>query len=343
MGLGYDFRCVLTTDGKVSCWGHNESGQLGAGDTTSTDTPQTVQYGGSDFDNVSAITAGTSHVCALRNGAAWCWGYNNEVEIGNYMLPSTMNALEPTPVLVSSPMGPLQLDNLHAISAGGSHTCALLNDDTGACWGKDQNGQLGNARSGTNYSSPQTVQVDSGGLQPLVMGGDRIIGGGNHTCALVSDIVANSVACWGLNLSGQLGIGDTLFRSTAVPAVDGRGKIVDAVDVAATGNSTCAVLTDTTVRCWGSDDSFALGLGAGGTNKLIGIVLLASSKFDAFSGAVQIVAGADHFCVRALPDDVYCWGNNDVGQLGSDEGAATGIPTKVSIDTPLFTDNFDGD
>ena len=343
MALGLDFRCALTTDGKVSCWGHNGLGQLGDGSLRSRDTPEHVQYGGADFDNVSDITAGNSHVCALRQGAAWCWGYNGDAEIGNFMLPSTENALEPTPVLGSGPMGPQQLDNLNTISAGAFHTCALFADDTGACWGRDKYGQLANASAGRDFSAPQTIEVESGGLQALVMGGAYISSGGESVCALVSDVLANSVACWGLNANGQLGIGDTTSRSTAYPATDGSGKIVDATDVAMSDAAACAILVDTSVRCWGSDDHSELGLGAAGTDKSTGIVLAASSKGEPFSGAIQIVAGFDHFCVRALGDAVYCWGSNEFGQIGGDASASTGAPTRVAFDAPLFTDNFQGD
>jgi alpha-tubulin suppressor-like RCC1 family protein len=344
IALGFEFRCALTTDGKVSCWGNNDVGQLGNGSSsTPSDTPRRVQYLGADFDNVSDITAGTSHACALRAGAAWCWGYNGDLEIGNSMLPSSTNALEPTQVLVTDPMRSLPLDNLHAISAGGNHTCALFNDDTGACWGDDQYGQLANAMSRMNFASPQTIEVDSGGLQALVMGGGHISGGSASTCALVSDVVANSVACWGFNSVGQLGIGSTSNKATAYPATAGGGKIVDATDVAMSGASACAILVDTTLRCWGSDEHSELGWGAGGSNAVTGIVLLASKIGGSFSGAIQVVAGLQHFCVRTLGDEVYCWGDNEWGQIGSGVGTSTAVPTKVAIDAPLFTDNFDND
>lgn len=341
MALGRDFRCALTTDGKVSCWGNNGYSQLGDGTTVSRDTPQPVQYDGSDFDRVTAISAGYGHVCAIRDGAAWCWGSNVQSEIGNFTLPATMNAAAPTPVVVNVSGSP-PLNNLTYISAGRFHTCALFADTTGACWGYDDYGQLGNNHTLANFNSPQTILVDSGGLVSLGMGGGLISAGGYATCALVSDIVANSVACWGYNLQGELGVGTKVDSSTAMAATDERGKIVDAVDVAEGSYTTCAVMVNTTVRCWGLGADGELGSGGGSGNVLTGTVLL-SDAGTPFTGAIQVVAGAQHMCVRTIHDEVYCWGDNTYGQIGSSGGGKIITPTKVAIDATLFADGLEGE
>ncbi|MEP6484428.1 MAG: hypothetical protein ABJB01_08255 [Rudaea sp.] len=340
LALGQSFRCALTMTGKVLCWGNNGSGQLGDGTFTGRDTPQPVQYSGADMTRVTAVSAGTSHVCALRDGAAWCWGDNATFQIGNYSLPSGSDAALPMPVLVHGSTSSPPLANLIYLGAGSFHTCALLADKTGACWGNGHEGELGNNIFLANQNSPQTVWVDSGGLQPLVMGGERIQSGGYSTCALVSDINVNSVACWGLNNEGQLGTGNTFDRATAVPAQDERGKITDATTVAVGRFFACATVADSTVRCWGSDASFQLGTGAAGSDQLKGTKILMPSGAP-LTGAVQVVAGALHVCALTFKDEVYCWGDNTYGQVGGGFGQKVDVPTRMAIDAPMFTENFD--
>lgn len=348
MALGYNFRCALTHDKQVLCWGYNAVGQAGNGTRISVDDPkQVVQSDGSAFDRVTAISAGYAHVCALRDSAAWCWGWNALRQIGNHNF-QTYDVLFPTPVIVEAAGDP-PLTNLTRITAGAEHSCALLADDTGACWGYSQYGQLGNAKTRDfeegglrNYfHSPQTVLVDSGGLQPLVMGGKFIAGGDTWTCALVSDAVVSSVACWGYNGEGELGDQTNSNRSTAVPAYDERGKIVDAFDVAVGAFTTCAVIADSTVRCWGSDEASELGNAAFGADQNRGIKLQ-SADGSAFSGVLQIVAGNKHMCAHTTSDEVYCWGSNDSGQLGLPlTTGKSAVPIKISIDAPIFTDNLE--
>jgi Regulator of chromosome condensation (RCC1) repeat len=349
MALGYDFRCALTHSKEVWCWGHNGSGQAGNGGRSSSDDPTAVlRADGSVFDRVTAIAAGYAHVCALRDTSAWCWGRNDQRQIGNHNF-QTSDVLFSTPVVVEEAGDP-PLTNLIGITSGGFHSCGLLTDGTGACWGYDFYGQLGNAKTisgeeGTisyHFHSPQTVYVESGGLKPLVMGGEFITAGDTWTCGLVTDEVANSVACWGFNGDGELGTNNNVSSNTALPAYDEKGKIVDAFGLAVGTFATCAILTDTTVQCWGSDATQELGNAAAGSNQNHGIPLEGADG-SAFSGAVEVVAGASHMCVRTINDEVYCWGSNASGQLNlPTTTSSSAAPVKINIDAPIFTDNVEG-
>jgi alpha-tubulin suppressor-like RCC1 family protein len=340
--IGHAFRCALTTAGTVYCWGHNESGQLGDGTFAGRDIPQPVQYGGGDLSRISAITAGQQHACALRDGAVWCWGNNSVFQIGNYLLPARTNAQLPLQVFVHQMTSSPPLDHVAQISAGDFHTCALLADNTGACWGNGHDGELGNGTFGANSNSPLTVKVDSGGLVTLVMGGAAISSGDYTSCGLIADVITNSVGCWGLNNHGQLGIGNTSDRASAVPAQDERGKIVDAVAIAVGGSAMCAIVVDSTVRCWGSDASWQLSLAAVGADQNRGVRVLTQVGVP-LKWVIKIVAGAQHFCALTLGETVYCWGDNTYGQVGQRFGQKFDVPTLIAIDTPMFTDNFDGE
>lgn len=126
------FTCGLTIGGGVKCWGYNGDGELGNNTTTNSPVPVDV----SGFSSgVSAIATGNYHTCALitADGSVKCWGYNGYGQLGD---GTDTNRLVPT--LVDGLGAPAI-----AISAGGNHTCALLNDGTIQCWGDNSDGELG--------------------------------------------------------------------------------------------------------------------------------------------------------------------------------------------------------
>src|SRR5205807_541556 len=94
-----------------------------------------------------AIATGEFHTCALvADGTVRCWGRDNFGQLGDGATTDQSS----TPVRVSG------LTNAVAIAASGSHTCALLADDTARCWGDNSLGQLGNGTT-NSQSIPDTV------------------------------------------------------------------------------------------------------------------------------------------------------------------------------------------
>jgi hypothetical protein len=135
--------CALLEDGRVQCWGWNVFGQLGDGTTMGRSTPVTVT-GLSGM--ATALEAGDRHTCALlEDGRVQCWGHNGLGQLGD---GTTMHRSTPTTVTGLSGMAT-------ALEAGGAHTCALLADGRVQCWGRNDDGQLGD---GTAWrTTPVTV------------------------------------------------------------------------------------------------------------------------------------------------------------------------------------------
>ena len=182
-----------------------------------------------------------------------------------------------------------------AITAGATHTCALLSDGSVRCWGSNELGELGD---GTTTDSPTPVAVSG------ITNATAIAAGGDHTCALLAD---GSVECWGNNQEGQLGNGTMTTSSSTPVSVSG---ITTATAIAGGYYYTCAVLADGSVKCWGDNGSGDLGDGT----------TTPSSTPVSVSGittATAIAAGYQHTCALLADGSVNCWGWNYYGQLGN--------------------------
>ncbi|HIF46549.1 MAG TPA: hypothetical protein EYQ73_07170, partial [Candidatus Poseidoniales archaeon] len=108
---------------------------------------------GSIFTNTT-LSSGNGHTCAiLDNGSVSCWGYNSDGQLGD---GTTTDRHSPTQTL-SLGTGRTAV----AISSGGYHTCAILDDGTVSCWGNNGAGQLGDGTT-TNRSTP--AQTSSLGI-----------------------------------------------------------------------------------------------------------------------------------------------------------------------------------
>jgi len=131
--------CAIKTDGSLWCWGKNNYGQLGIGNTTSKNTPTRV---GTD-NNWQSVFAGGSHTCAIKtDGSLWCWGRNTYGQLGD-----GTNADRYTPVRVGTETGWV------AAYLGENFTCALKNDGSLWCWGRNNYYQLGDGTT-TDKNNP---------------------------------------------------------------------------------------------------------------------------------------------------------------------------------------------
>ncbi|XHF16904.1 RTX toxin [Corallococcus interemptor] len=249
--VGETHSCALMATGKVRCWGRNQYGQLGYGNTNNIgDDEQPWQAGDVDLGGATAtdVVAGSNHTCALlSNDKMLCWGYNLEGQlgyahattIGDNEVPGSQTAVEP-----SGPIAQLALGN--------NHTCALLKTGTVRCWGSNGLGQLGTGQSGGNFLFKDSGSIDLG------TGALQVTAGVSHTCALLS---TGSVRCWGQANFGQTGYGTTTARNTPGPAVDLDGATAYQVSASSSGNYTCALLSTGKARCWGQGNSGQLGYG----------------------------------------------------------------------------------
>lgn len=152
--------------------------------------------------------------------------------------------------------------------------------------------------------------------------------GGGFTCAVEGPGAdQGKVKCWGYNLSGQLGNGQTAVPPTTYGAsspVVATG-ISTATAVSAGSQHTCAVLADNTASCWGANPDGRLG-----NNN--GAVVNVPTVVAGLSGVTSVVAGYTHSCAIGTSGNVFCWGNNAGGLLGNTSftGAFSSTPQQVT-------------
>ncbi|HXK17363.1 MAG TPA: hypothetical protein VNG33_06165, partial [Polyangiaceae bacterium] len=144
-----------------------------------------------------------------------------------------------------------------------------------------------------------------------------------HTCVRLSD---GSLKCWGSSGYGQLGYGNTdTIGDTEVPYTVGTVSVttvpkVTATELVVSSMNTCALLSDNSVRCWGSNDHLQLGFNS--NNLSIGDNELPSSidplSITTLQGVTvtQLSSNFGYNCALLSTGSVKCWGLNDRGQLG---------------------------
>ena len=232
---------TLTEDRQVWCWGDNGNGQLGDGSFTTSNIPVRAPIVVSLATwRVAAISAGQSHSCVVTvnaapsNGAALCWGYG-----GNGQLGDGFTISRPTPGIVNG--GYVWT----SISAGANNSCGIA-AGVARCWGYGGNGQNGDGTN-TQLSSPGTV---AGAISSWT----RLTAGDSHSCG----INALGTFCWGYNGSGQLGDDSPTGASSNTPVPVAGGLTFLTVDA---GSSHSCGRTAAAVFCWGYSGNGQVGSG----------------------------------------------------------------------------------
>jgi alpha-tubulin suppressor-like RCC1 family protein len=306
-GSGFGTSCAGAASTGVQCWGSNAEGVLGLGVAADGSAPpvQSITPLPLALGSVVGVALGGFFGCGLvTDGGVSCWGDDTQSELGRLLDAGSFDPT-PTPVVLSGPAS--------AVATGKYHACAVLRDHSVQCWGATDHGQAGQVIDG-GLATPQTIA----GLTA-----SAVTAGEGSTCAITT---AGGVVCWGGNQYGQLGRSES-DASTAAVAIDPTPQPVAlpagavAVQVASAVGSTCALLSDHTVWCWG-DNAY----GELGTGSAVPGFSARPAQVQGLTNIVQIAASPGGWTVCALLQDgsVRCWGSNDADQLGVDTSGDAG-------------------
>ncbi len=289
--------------GDLWCWGRNVSSNIGDGSNVTRVTPTLIGAG----KVWKRVAVGRTHTCgvASEGGGAdslFCWGSDVNGELGN---GAGMSQPMPSP---ASPT-PGNDATWTELAAGFNHTCALRQDGSLWCWGRNAQGQLGD---GTTTPRQEPQQILSAGADDWI----GVAASGEFTCGLRA---SGALFCWGRNDSAQLGLGDVVSPVTSPQQV---GSFFKSIDAGA--NHACGVTTAGELFCWGRNASGELGLG-----NSAGPVMSPAKVSDEKDWARPVLGQGLSTCALKESGDLYCWGSGGFGQLGLGNLMSFNKPQKV--------------
>lgn len=264
--------CALLDGGRVKCWGDNQNGKLGLGDTATRgdgpgemgDTLPFVNLG----TNKSAvmISAGGESTCAvLTDGTVRCWGNGLDSQLGFLHGGAIGDGPNEMGDALTWVLLPAAVGAVTDLTVGWRRACVVGNSRV-YCWGNGSGGNLGTASNENAPTISTTISAAQLGFGANAVAYKVVVplseGESGHQCALLDQ---GRIKCWG-SVSGLLGSGSTAPHAVPLSTMGDNLPFVDlgpsiAVSIAGGQNHTCALLSNKTVKCWGS----VLGFGVPAT------------------------------------------------------------------------------
>ncbi len=328
IGAGQSYVCGISISRQMYCWGRLAT-------AVQANVPVLKAFPA----NVLAFTAVSTsevHSCALTTeGQIGCTGSNQFGQLGD-----GTRADQTSDYVVVTTVAPNARLQWSSVATGGSHTCGFprfnpataidsLNTLRPWCWGANGSGQLGNRTFSIDSTIPQGI--DMTGLTQ-VWDTTSLVAGVAHTCALTREATAGAggaAYCWGANGYGQLGAGSTAVRSSAPMAVTLPTGVTGFTKLFAGEYHTCAIANTGAAYCWGRNTSGQLGDGTT-TNATAPVAVTGGLVFRTLgTGELHtcgVVGNATAGGTQAGAGVVYCWGDNEYGQLGIGSTGANGVP-----------------
>lgn len=327
VAAGKNHACAIYVSGQVFCWGDGSRGQLGNGSFESSSSPVRVQ-GICDAGYIIGagyiINAGDNHTCIVGDSDEYnvlCWGANESGQLGDGTTEDRA-----TPVVVPDTAQTRQ------IGLGSRHSCVsrLVGDGHRFgvyCWGANDVGQITNASGPEGTTASSFVDLEL--ARPDIV--SHIDAGGDNTCIRSGGHYSGSIRCWGSDYSGI----ETIADESGSP-IEAYGDEIDlTVGLYHVCNSASDYPCDFgscyqyALRCWGSNRYGQLGCG----EECDGMSAEAAIEIRENYYLGRMSAGSTHSCTFDN-DSLFCWGDNENGQLGIDPVAfpRTNSPELVPLD-----------
>ena len=310
----WNYTCVVLNTNGMKCWGDGNMGRLGDGNFDNSVYPVTVQLGNNaGISTATEVGAGMSHHnCAMMTDSTLqCWGEDWNGQNGHGS-GGGWHGGDSTPVVVQMPTGRTAL----TVTAGGHHTCSIMDNSSLWCWGRGGTGQLGTGSLNDHYV-PELISLPPN-ASPIA-----VSAGWDSTCVILQN---NTGMCTGWNGYGQLGDGTQTNASTFTPmSVLPPNSNLSAISMGV--SHTCGLLKNGSIYCWGNNANGQLGDNTteSRNDSSVQVILPAGRT------AITVDVGMHHSCAILDDDSAVCWGDNEYGQIGDDTTTDRLTPTAISF------------
>ncbi|MFH1654574.1 MAG: hypothetical protein ABIE74_11060 [Pseudomonadota bacterium] len=304
--------CGIKTDGTLWCWGNNSQGLLGIG--TSSDACGQDDWYCNDKNIPTQVgketdwdVLGNAANCAIKkDGTLWCWGGNTKGSLGNGTYGR--DTYSKIPVRVSSDIGWKNVYSSHSLNGD---MCGIKTDNSFWCWGYRIDGvtepvtrptQVGTDKDWVNFF----IRADGNAFSlNLTLGG------------VLTPIEGTDWKSPGLKNDG------TLWQAKW-DDLSGTSKFEQiGVDKWVLLSPPCAIKADNSLWCWGKNDYGELGIRTSNFLSCPDVNgVLGSCEDKAEPTQVGIEANWGYVsgsCAIKSDGTLWCWGNNEYGQLGNGE------------------------
>jgi alpha-tubulin suppressor-like RCC1 family protein len=308
IALGLRSGCAILPDRGIACFGINMAGESGPAEQTYVSPPQRI----AGLHDVVQLTANDLAKCALvRGGDVYCWGDNSEGVLGYDTEPKVVGG---GPKRLPHPR-PTRVDGIdHAVEVrtGGGPTCARKDDGTVWCWGRNDYGHI---------TVPAQPSVFAPTRMQNIVDAQELAVSSSGACVRHS---LGEISCW-----GSIPFNGTYEGLPSVPLrVPG---VAHATSVALAMSTGLASSEDGTVMAWGSNLDgllFTDGWEAPAT------------PIPLLSDVAEVRAQYMHACARMHNGTLFCWGRNELGELGlgtvtpfdSNAPPASGVPDVSGVE-----------
>jgi alpha-tubulin suppressor-like RCC1 family protein len=298
--------CAVLNDTTAKCWGVNSYYTLSDGTTTTRTSPAVVKTNDgagnlSTLSNITSVSTNPYNTCfLLSDKTVHCSGVKTYGGIGDGQNTDRTTAWDTMAVGQSTTI----INNANTLTTSGEGaTCALLDDQTVKCWGRDNSGTQGRGSNTSSRTTPSNVKTDAATNLTSVT---SIALGLYHSCAIAS----GNVYCWGTNYFGEIGVSTSTSAQYYATQVAG---ISNAQSIYAGYYNTCVIKTDNTVSCFGNNTNGQFGNG-GTTHSTTAI-----DNIGGFTTALKVGVGLYGICIVLTNGSVYCAGNDGAGLMGTGE------------------------
>ena len=311
---GSAYNCVLDTEGMLYCWG-----QLYLGEQVDEEVPYMIgKKWGLDSRKIVNFSCGPDFVCVIDSRyRIFCLGRDNvSMKLGVRSFDEDINFAEVTREDDFRTMKPLRIES------GNDFSCVNDDDDNMYCWGyKPTCLFLGEVK--VYETLPEIIR----GYYSIDVNIAEISTGYSSVC-LMSD--QDEVYCWGDNAMSVLGNGTDMEESCSQlkTAQDKSVKNKSFTNISVNERTTYAINEDLELFSWGK--SGQLNLYSGESYNYMVPFKKRDEWKDFSQNIVKVSEGKSHACLLNDNGNVYCWGDNDLGQLGTGDNIKSSEPEIVS-------------